>query len=102
MEGPLIKRQGTAELTRSFEGPSLLRPGAKTPLLKRQTTMGPALTIHLSNESIRFKRRESLNESMNKSRGYNALTAQAIRKELLFDYQLKEKLAVGDGIGKKD
>ena len=66
--------------------------------------MAPALTIHLSNESMRFKRRESLNESMNmnKSRGYNALTAQAIRKELLFDYQLKEKLAVGDGIGKKD
>ena len=48
--------------------------------------MAPALTMNLSNESIRFKRRESLNESMNKSRGYNALTAQAIRKELLFDY----------------
>ena len=47
----------STEMTRSLEGPILNRPGATKPLIRRQSTMNPVM--QLSNESIRFKRRES-------------------------------------------
>ena len=62
-----------------------------------------------SSESIRLQRKESLSgintqlagiaEKRRPSRQPSNLAAQAITQELLFDRQLKEKMAIGDGIG---